>query len=103
MSNLRFKSVEEATARKAVKVELPKERVEAYYARQVFNRQRMFEYLPKETYDALVEAIDNRKPLSRELADSVAEGTRERRPPLHPLVPSADGQHGREARRLHRA
>lgn len=74
MSNLRFKSVEEAAARKAVKVELPKERVEAYYGKQVFNRQRMFEYLPKETYDALVRAIDNRQPLSRELADSVADG-----------------------------
>lgn len=74
MSNLRFKSVEEATGRKAVKVELPKERVDAYYGKQVFNRQRMFEYLPKDTYDALVQAIDNRQPLSRELADSVAEG-----------------------------
>jgi len=74
MSNLRFKSVEEASARKAVKVELPKERVEAYYGKQVFNRQRMFEYLPKDTYDALVYAIDNRQPLGRQLADSVAEG-----------------------------
>lgn len=74
MSNLRFKSVEEATARKAVKVELPKERVDAYYGKQVFNRQKMFKYLPRETYDALVKAIDNRQPLSRELADSVAEG-----------------------------
>ena len=74
MSDLRFKSVEEASARKAVKVELPKERVEAYYGKQVFNRQRMFEYLLKETYDALVQAIDNRQPLSRELADSVADG-----------------------------
>lgn len=76
MSNLRFKSVEEATARKAVKVNLPNERVEAYYGKQVFNRRRMFEYLPKETYDALVQAIDNRQPLSRELADSVADGMR---------------------------
>ena len=74
MSKLRFKSVEVAAARKAVKVELPKEREEVYYGKQVFNRQRMFEYLPKETYDALVDAIDNRKPLSREVADSVAEG-----------------------------
>lgn len=74
MSNLRFKSVEEASARKAVKVDLPKERVDAYYGKQVFNRQRMFEYLPKDTYEKLVDAIDNRKPLSRELADSVAEG-----------------------------
>ncbi len=74
MSKLRFKSVEEATNRKAVKVELPEERVEKYYGKQVFNRQKMFEYLPKETYDALVKAIDNREPISRETADSVAAG-----------------------------
>ena len=74
MSNFRFKSVEEAAARKAVKVDLPENRVDNYYAEKVFNRQRMFEYLPKQTYDALVDAIDNRKPLSRQLADSVAEG-----------------------------
>lgn len=74
MSNLRFKSVEEASGRKAVKVELPKERVESYYGKQVFNRQKMFEYLPKETFDSLVKAIDNREPLSREIADSVADG-----------------------------
>ena len=49
MSNLRVKSVLEATGRKAVKVELPKERVERYYGKQVFNRQKMFEYLPRET------------------------------------------------------
>lgn len=74
MSNLRFKSVEEASGRKAVKVELPKERVDAYYGKQVFNRECMFKYLSKSTYDALVYAIDNRQPLSREIADSVAEG-----------------------------
>lgn len=67
----------EATGRKAVKVELPKERVERYYGKQVFNRQKMFEYLPRETYMALIDAIDNRKPLSRELADSVAQGMKQ--------------------------
>jgi len=74
MSTLRFKSVEEASNHKAVKVELPNERVDKYYGKQVFNRQKMFEYLPKETYDALVKAIDNREPISRETADSVAAG-----------------------------
>lgn len=77
MSNLRVKSVLEATSRKAIKVELPKERVDRYYATRVFNRQKMFEYLPRETFDALVDAIDNRKPLSRELADSVAKGMKQ--------------------------
>lgn len=74
MSNLRFKSVEEASGRKAVKVELPTERVEKYYGKLVFDRRKMFEYLPKATYDSLVDAIDNRQPLSREIADSVADG-----------------------------
>ncbi|MBD5267977.1 MAG: glutamine synthetase type III [Bacteroides sp.] len=74
MSDLRFKSVEEATSRKPVKVNIPDERVDKYYASKVFNRQKMFEYLPRETYEALVDAIDNKKPLSLKVADSVAEG-----------------------------
>ena len=74
MSDLRFKVVEEAFDRKAVPVEMPTERPEVYYGKYVFNRQKMFEYLPKKTYDALVNAIDNKEPLSREIADSVAQG-----------------------------
>lgn len=74
MSDLRFKSVEVASSRKPVKVDTPKERVDKYYGKQVFNRAKMFQYLPKDTYMALIDAIDNKKPLSRELADSVAEG-----------------------------
>ena len=54
MSDLRFKSVEEASSRKAVKVQLPEERVEKYYGCKVFNRQKMFEYLPAQVFDALV-------------------------------------------------
>lgn len=74
MSDLRFKVVEEAFDRKAIPVEIPAERPERYYGKYVFNRQKMFEYLPKKTYDALVYAIDNKEPLSREIADSVAQG-----------------------------
>lgn len=74
MSKLRFKVVEEAFNRKAIPVEIPAERPEVYYGKYVFNRQKMFEYLPKKTYDALVYAIDNKTPLSREVADSVARG-----------------------------
>lgn len=77
MSKLRFKVVEEAFDRKAMPVEIPEERPEAYYGKYVFNRQKMFQYLPKKTYDALVDAIDNKKPLSREVADSVAAGMKQ--------------------------
>lgn len=71
---LRFKVVEEAFNRKAMPVEVPKERPEVYYGSKVFNNQRMFEYLPKKTYDSLVHAIENKEPISRDIADSVAEG-----------------------------
>jgi len=47
MSKLRFKSVEEAFSHKPVKVNIPDERPDRYYGCYVFNRQKMFEYLPK--------------------------------------------------------
>ena len=77
MSTLRFKVVEEASNRKAVHVEIPSERPAAYYACKVFTRQKMFEYLPRETFDSLVNAIENKEPLPRQYADSVAQGMKQ--------------------------
>lgn len=74
MSHLRFNVVEEAFNRKAVPVEIPAERPEVYYAEKVFNRQKMFEYLPKKTFEVLIDAIDNKKSLPLDVADSVANG-----------------------------
>ncbi len=73
---LRFKVAKEAFSRKAVVVEEPQERPSEYFGKYVFNRDKMFKYLPKSTYIALIEAIDNNTPLSREVADSVAAGMR---------------------------
>ena len=74
MSLLRFDVVKEASDRKAVPVEIPADRPEKYYGEAVFNRQKMFEYLPCDTFQKLVDAIDNKRPISLELADSVASG-----------------------------
>ena len=74
MSKLRFRVVEEAYNRKAVQVDVPVERPEQYYGKYVFNRQKMAQYLPQSVYDALVNAIDNKESLSRDIADSVADG-----------------------------
>ena len=71
---LRFKAVEETFGRKPIDVPEPQGRPSDYYGEYVFNREKMFKYLPKKTYEALVDAIDNQKALSREVADSVAEG-----------------------------
>jgi len=77
MSSYRFKVVEEATKRKPVAVNIPKERPQAYYASKVFNRAKMFEYLPLDAYEALVNAIDNKEPLPRSAADAVAQGMKQ--------------------------
>ncbi len=66
--------VEEAFDRKAAPVAIPAERPEQYYAELVFDRRKMFEYLPKDTYDELIDAITNKRPIDRRLADSVADG-----------------------------
>lgn len=74
---LRFKAVEETLSREPVLVKEPANRPSDYYGEYVFNREKMFKYLPKKTYDALVDAIDNQKALSREIADSVAAGMKQ--------------------------
>ena len=74
MSKLRFRVVEEAYNRKAMQVDVPTERPEQYYGKYVFNRQKMAQYLPQSVYEALVNAIDNKESLSRDIADSVADG-----------------------------
>lgn len=71
---LRFKVVDEAFNRKALAVEIPQERPEAYFGKYVFNRQKMREYLADEAFEALTNAIDKKQTLPREVADAVAEG-----------------------------
>ena len=71
---LRFKAIEATLNREPVEVKEPAGRPSDYYGEYVFNREKMFKYLSKDTYDVLVDAIDNQKALSREIADSVAAG-----------------------------
>ena len=74
MSHLRFKEVEVAFNRAPVRVTIPDEPPSRYYATMVFDRKKMFEYLPHDTYRALTRAIDEKAPLDRTLADDVASG-----------------------------
>ena len=74
MSNLRFKVVEEAFKKRPVPVKAPAERPSEYYAKYVFNREKMFRYLPLPTYRKLREAIETGTPLPMCVADEVAQG-----------------------------
>ena len=74
MSKLRFRVVETAFKKKAATVEIPAERPCEYFAKYVFNREKMFKYLPSAVYAKLTDAMDNSAPLERAIADEVAAG-----------------------------
>ncbi len=74
MSKLRFRVVEKAFHKEPVAVISPKERPSEYFAKYVFNREKMFKYLPSKVYSKLVDVIDNGAPLDRSIANEVAAG-----------------------------
>ena len=74
MSKLRFDVVQDAFRKKAVELEVPKTRPSEYFGELVFNREKMHKYLDVKTFNALVDCIDNGKPLSAAVADKVAAG-----------------------------
>ena len=74
MTTLRFKMVEEAIKRKALEVKSPEALASEYFGIHVFNREKMAKYLPEETFRTLVDSVDKGTSLSREIADSVAQG-----------------------------
>ena len=77
MANLRFQVVEEAFKKKPLEVEAPKERPYEYFGKYVFNREKMYKYLPKDVYEKLVDVIDNGARLDRSIADAVAAGIKQ--------------------------
>ena len=74
MSKLRFRVVEKAFQSKPLEVYTPSERPSEYFTKYVFNREKMFKYLPTPVYSKLVDAMDNGVALDRDIADKVAEG-----------------------------
>ena len=78
MSNLlRFQVVEEAFKKKAIEVSAPSERPSEYFGKYVFNRQKMYKYLPADVYNKLIDVIDNGARLDRSIADAVALGMKQ--------------------------
>ena len=74
MSKMRFFALQELANRKPLDISTPSNRLSDYYASHVFDRKKMQEYLPKEAYKAVVNAIENGVPITREVADLIANG-----------------------------
>ena len=77
MSNLRFEVVAEAFRKRPLEVPAAKERPSEYFAKYVFNRQKMYRYLSAEVYNKLIDVIDNGCRLDRSIADAVASGMKQ--------------------------
>ena len=76
-TNLRFQVVEEAFKKCPLEIEAPKERPSEYFGKYVFNREKMYKYLPKDVYEKLIDVIDNGARLDRSIADAVAAGMKQ--------------------------
>ena len=74
MSKLRFRVVETAFKKKAADVATPTERPSEYFGMYVFNKEKMFKYLPSHVFSKLTDVIDNGAPLDRSIANEVAAG-----------------------------
>ena len=77
MTNLRFDAVAEASHKKPVEVISPVERPSEYFGKKVFNRAKMYKYLPADVYQKLIDVIDNGATLDRSIADAVAKGMKQ--------------------------
>ena len=73
-NELRFQVVGEAFKKKPIQVEAPSERPCEYFGKHVFNREKMYKYLPKDIYEKMIDVIDNGAHLDRKVADAVAAG-----------------------------
>ncbi len=77
MANLRFEAVAEAYKKKPLEVITPTERPSEFFAKYVFNRTKMYKYLPPDVYEKLTDVIDNGTRLDRSIADAVAKGMKQ--------------------------
>ena len=77
MANLRFEVVAEAFKKKPQETVTPAERPSEYFGKYVFNRAKMYKYLPCDVYEQLIDVMDNGTRLDRSIADAVAKGMKQ--------------------------
>ncbi len=77
MEKLRFQVVGDAFKKKPLDVKAPEERPAKYFGCKVFNREKMYKYLPKNVYEKMIDVMDSGARLDREVADAVAAGMKQ--------------------------
>ncbi len=76
MGNIRFESLKKAFEHTPVSVEVPEGKVKDYFARDVFTREKMKEYIAQDILEQMFDDVDNGRTIHRDIAGSVAIGIR---------------------------
>ncbi len=74
MSQMRFFALQELANRRPIDIKTPSNKLSDYYGIHVFDRKKMQEYLPREAFKAVIDAIEKGTPISRSMADLIANG-----------------------------
>ncbi len=76
MSTLRFQAIKESLNRPTVEVK-EAERRSAIFGNNVFNEAAMRQYLTKDSFNSVMDAIENGSKISRSVADHISTGMKE--------------------------
>lgn len=77
MSNVRFRALETTNGRVPVKIQTPAHKISDYYGINVFNKEAMQKYLPRDAYKAVMAAIESGEKIDRKIAGEIAQGMKE--------------------------
>lgn len=72
MTNFRFTALKETLNRQAIKVEHPSAKASEYFGIMTFNKSTMKEYLTKEAYSGVIDAMDQGTRIDRGITNQVA-------------------------------
>ena len=74
MATLRFKALDEISRRELIETKLSDKKISDYFGIDVFDREKMRQYLPKDVFDSVNTAIEENRRLDRKVANQVAVG-----------------------------
>ena len=74
MALLRFKALDEISRRELIETKLSDEKISSYFGADVFDRETMRQYIPKDAYESLCDAIDEGRRIDRKIANQIAQG-----------------------------
>src|ERR1700761_155650 len=72
MSNFRFQALQTVLNRAIPEVKLPSNKISDYFGANVFDKQKMKEYLSKDAYQVIVNSVERGEPIPRDMAEQVA-------------------------------